>query len=510
LKQAKLTFYFIFIGFTSIAQQNTNLYGVHYYYNLPSIGSLVTNTNHRAMTIHEIGNKYFLSGVHNMPEPQAGMVVINKNTNTIDYDYFENQSFWSWSEGGVKITDNRFLFAYNPLISNGTDDSLRTIVFDSIGNVIKHKYATALLNNRFLTNINSELSALSSSSYGWVEPIIFLIKNDGTITDSIRLPLGNVFANLPVLFAAPSHTFSFKNEFLTFGFQQRLAGLPPNDDIYNSSICLWRWNQDSVTLFKEIYENFAEHNSEVSCDFIQDVDCKKNNTAIITERTIPCNLDDIFKIHLTFLDTNLTVKWIKKIGNLPSNRYCYDEYPRVNIDTLNSVIVVSGNIRDLQTYNNLFFIEKWTYNGGLLYRKVFTIGQENRYLLSMNLCENGDFLFSGTCSPEVNQFAFFTYRTGPDGYHPDGEYLGIAEVTATPTEIGIFPNPSDGIFQVSSLSEEPMLITMLDQQGKHVVAFELNELSSKNSFDLSEQAPGVYFAHISQGENQWVKKLVVR
>ncbi|MEN9973769.1 MAG: hypothetical protein RIS20_2116, partial [Bacteroidota bacterium] len=31
-----------------------------------------------------------------------------------------------------------------------------------------------------------------------------------------------------------------------------------------------------------------------------------------------------------------------------------------------------------------------------------------------------------------------------------------------------------------------------------------------NSFDLSDQVPGVYFAHISQGENQWVKKLVVR
>ncbi len=56
----------------------------------------------------------------------------------------------------------------------------------------------------------------------------------------------------------------------------------------------------------------------------------------------------------------------------------------------------------------------------------------------------------------------------------------------------------------------PTQITVLDQQGKQVAQFELNELSSNNSFDLSEQAPGVYFAHISQGEQQWVKKLVVR
>jgi hypothetical protein len=55
-----------------------------------------------------------------------------------------------------------------------------------------------------------------------------------------------------------------------------------------------------------------------------------------------------------------------------------------------------------------------------------------------------------------------------------------------------------------------MKITMLDQQGKQVATFELDELSSNNSFDLSDQAPGVYFAHLSQGEQQWVKKLVVR
>jgi hypothetical protein len=74
----------------------------------------------------------------------------------------------------------------------------------------------------------------------------------------------------------------------------------------------------------------------------------------------------------------------------------------------------------------------------------------------------------------------------------------------------IFPNPSNGIFQVSSISTEPMRIVILDQQAKQVAQFELNELSSDNSFDLSDQAPGVYFAHISQGEMQWVKKLLLR
>lgn len=33
---------------------------------------------------------------------------------------------------------------------------------------------------------------------------------------------------------------------------------------------------------------------------------------------------------------------------------------------------------------------------------------------------------------------------------------------------------------------------------------------SDNSIDLSDQEPSVYFAHISQGVKQWVKKLVLR
>jgi hypothetical protein len=77
-------------------------------------------------------------------------------------------------------------------------------------------------------------------------------------------------------------------------------------------------------------------------------------------------------------------------------------------------------------------------------------------------------------------------------------------------EIDIIPNPSNGIFQVSGENSEPMQITVLDQQGKQVAQFELNVLYSDHSFDLSDQAPGVYFAHVKQGGNRWVKKLVVR
>jgi hypothetical protein len=143
--------------------------------------------------------------------------------------------------------------------------------------------------------------------------------------------------------------------------------------------------------------------------------------------------------------------------------------------------------------------------------KHFIINEfRNTSINCMNILDDGDLIFAGRGRDSLSNAFFFTYRTGPDGYHEDGAYLGLEEVLASETEIGIFPNPSDGIFQLSSISTEPMQITILDQQGKQVAQFELNELSSDNSFDLSDQAPGVYFAHISQGELQWVKKLVVR
>jgi hypothetical protein len=85
-------------------------------------------------------------------------------------------------------------------------------------------------------------------------------------------------------------------------------------------------------------------------------------------------------------------------------------------------------------------------------------------------------------------------------------WVGTSDILL-PNEVAISPNPSNGIFQVSSISAEPMKIVILDQQGKQVAQFELNELSSDNSFDLRDQAPGVYFAQVTQGGNRWVKKL---
>jgi ligand-binding sensor domain-containing protein len=77
-------------------------------------------------------------------------------------------------------------------------------------------------------------------------------------------------------------------------------------------------------------------------------------------------------------------------------------------------------------------------------------------------------------------------------------------------EIDIIPNPSDGLFEISSMSDEKITVDVFDEQGKLTLSSELPNPSDKSTFDLRNQPPGVYFAHISQGEQQWVRKLVVR
>jgi hypothetical protein len=43
----------------------------------------------------------------------------------------------------------------------------------------------------------------------------------------------------------------------------------------------------------------------------------------------------------------------------------------------------------------------------------------------MDILDNGDLIFAGRGRDTLLDSFFFTYRTAPDGYHPDGQYVGI-------------------------------------------------------------------------------------
>ena len=520
-------------AFTSFSQSTNPIRGL-YKYSTPAVTTLPqVYTYFEGTYIYEIGEQYFLSGYggYNFNR-YAGIISLDKNNHSLLWKYIDTTHINSlytltYSTGLVKRSDV-LMMGYKEEDDQVLDDSLHLALFDyNTGIIHKNKFSIDTL-QRYMhsTELDYNLSALSgfktyfnpsiiSPALGsiYTKPYVLLLQNDATILDSIELPLGNVYANLPIVQGQLQYTFPFKNAYLSIGEQIRADGLHPNNDFFGGSPTIWYWNQDSVISFQEIYKDFSLHNSSIACDWVVSADSKKDKLAFLTTRSETCNNgEDVFKVFVNKMDSTFNVQWCEKVGTLPQSQYLYNDNPQLVIDTFTNSIFVYGNVTNQNnTFEPLFFLEKRNMAGNRIFCKHFLInGDPQQYLTSMTIANNGDLLFAGATRASSDSTYYFTYRTDPDGYDQAGQYLGIEVVNATATEIGIFPNPSDGIFQVSSLSEEPMLITMLDQQGKQVAVFELNKLSSDNSFDMSEQATGVYFAHISQGEQQWVKKLVVR
>jgi hypothetical protein len=533
MKLLKLIFFILLISFNGRAQTTNPLRGL-YTYQTPFIGDFpLTQSFYLTTSIDEIDDHYFLSGGGAISVCRyAGLISIDKNNHSVLWKYMDTSHLHvqltnTMSKDLVKRSDV-LMISYNEEQDQSNDDSLNVALFDYNSGIIqKNKFAIDTLQRfKHFTELDYNLSALSGRKtffnpnisfpligWGYTKPYVLLLQNDATIVDSIVLPLGNVYANLPILQGQLQYTFPFKNAYLSIGEQIRADGLHPGNNYFDGSPTIWYWNQDSVISFQEIYKDFSPHSSSIACDYVCSSDLKKDKLAFLTVRSQTCNNgEDVAKVFVNIIDSLFNVQWCEKIGTLPHNQYLYDRNPQVVIDTFTNTIISYGQVLNQNNASeSLFFLEKRNMAGNRIFCKHFFVnGDPHQYLTSMTIANNGDLLFAGAGMASSDTSYFFTYRTNPDGYDPAGQYLGLEVITASPTEIGIFPNPSDGVFQVSSLSEEQMLITLLDQQGKQVALFELNELSSNNSFDLSDQVPGVYFAHISQGENQWVKKLVVR
>ncbi len=85
---------------------------------------------------------------------------------------------------------------------------------------------------------------------------------------------------------------------------------------------------------------------------------------------------------------------------------------------------------------------------------------------------------------------------------------GIEDNANNPIQIS--PNPStNGVFDVSGIQTVDATLFVYNEIGQ-IVYHAVLVGNGKQSIDLANQAPGVYFAHVSQGDQQWVKKLVVR
>ena len=87
------------------------------------------------------------------------------------------------------------------------------------------------------------------------------------------------------------------------------------------------------------------------------------------------------------------------------------------------------------------------------------------------------------------------------GADPCGLGTGINQIAET--SINLYPNPSTGIVILEGISEVDLTILVYDVYGKLVT-----EVANQTSFDLSDQASGMYYVAIKQGNSNIINKKV--
>lgn len=535
MKNTFLLICFCIFGQQIFAQNPADLRGVRYYYSTPTVGNLSSLANNifrgfRPYSIFEKGDSYIIGGGQFEGHFRAGVVCIDKWNDTISWDFRTQTPHFSRIQSMIDLPGNQFIAAFNHDSWSGQFDfNTNSVLFNLDGSTFEQTMPYGRCEERTqFTKVSPSMNAYNNESNDGTNnpsmPVVDLIDNNGNYLYTKSLPYAPTFHNLPVNRAWAKASYKYYDAIVTFGDQLRLVTEPvPNMPIsYDFSPALWVWGTDDIFYAKELYENYSIYSSDLSNDYHSDnivkVVSNRNEFVIATnavaEQT-PGSNNYVFKNFLTCLDTNLQIKNFREVRSNSSLKLCWFVTDLV-WDTIQNQLLVTGI---MQRYSNNYhdslvseinFIARCYANGNPIYYKYFYYDSElDATDLNLAICENGDLLFTGE-GYNANGVHFFTYRTDPDGYHPDGQYVGIHEVLVSPTEIGIFPNPSDGKFEISSMSNEPISLTVINEQGLQVFSSELPNPSDNGNFDLSDKGPGVYFVHVSQGEQLWVKKLVVR
>ena len=540
MKQLKLILLLCICCQGIYAQNPLDLRGVRYYYSTPTIGnlsSLANNTyrGYRPYDIFEKGDHYIIGGGQFEGYFRAGVVCIDKWNDTISWDFRTQFNGFSRIQSMIDLPGEQFIAAFNHDTSTAIQNDVHvtnTVVFNLDGSSTEQMLPVGRVREvTQFTKVSPTLNAYNNESNNDTTldpsiPLVDLIDNNGNYLYTKNLPYTPTFNNLPVIRGWASASYKYYDAIVTFGTQLRLRTNPPVNTTAHYGPCpaLWVWGTDDIFYSKELYANYPNYSSDMTnvnhWDYIIKVAAHQNEFVIATNATVEQppqgSANYVHKNFLTCLDTNLQIKNFREVrsnNSLKMSWFVTD----LKWDTVHNQILVTGV---MHKYSNIYhdtlvsktnFIARCYANGIPIFYKYFYYDTEleTTDLIRLAICENGDLLFTGE-GYNANGVHFFTYRTDPDGYHPDGQYVGIQEVLVSPTEIGIFPNPSDGIFEISSMSDEIISVNVFNEQGSLIMSSELPNPSENSVFDLSNQVPGVYFAHILQGEQQWVKKLVVR
>lgn len=96
----------------------------------------------------------------------------------------------------------------------------------------------------------------------------------------------------------------------------------------------------------------------------------------------------------------------------------------------------------------------------------------------------------------------------PDSYIGCVDFFGGLDESGIEKELNIFPNPSNGLFEVEQVSQHTIELTITDVNGRIILQKSMQTLH--NTFDLSDEQSGIYFYHAKRDDGQTKSgKLVV-
>ena len=239
-------------------------------------------------------------------------------------------------------------------------------------------------------------------------------------------------------------------------------------------------------------------------------------------------VDDSITIFNPYSTYNMNIIVVTNLGtNITGNKFYYSYVARDTIhnilDTVTRIVVVKDKFPGLTItlkgaataticrwakYTDPGYIISGGY-GSTKGVKVDTIGD---FYANGGTQMYGNFTLGYEVTDSVGNTAISGYRY--INVLPISDFIclsGIAPDLPLEQSIHIFPNPSTGIFSISTYTHIPLyLISIYNLNGQLIKELKPGDSQFGNeTIDLNDQASGVYFVHIQASEGSVVRKIVL-
>jgi hypothetical protein len=134
------------------------------------------------------------------------------------------------------------------------------------------------------------------------------------------------------------------------------------------------------------------------------------------------------------------------------------------------------------------------------------IGFTGSYMFPFDVCTMA---FDGNEGGPFRCYSDNNFNTYKPFYDEACDFIVGMEELADALQIELAPNPSNGVFEIKTEKQEPLDILVYNQAGVLVSKHHFENPLANTTLQLTSQAKGIYFAHLSQGGQKGVKKLVV-